>query len=80
MERSSEGARFIARQGDQMAIKGKAWERIEFTPADDKRDGQPVEMFRLAVPEGWLVAAGWGTHPSAPTFVPDAEHAWDPSK
>ena len=45
-----------------MIKDAKPWERIEFeVPTDDKKSGQPAEMFRLKVPGGWLIAAAWGT-------------------
>jgi hypothetical protein len=61
-----------------MTIKSsKPWERIEFPPASK---GQPVEMFRLQVPGGWLVAHGWGNNPGPLVFLPDENHTWDPTK
>lgn len=60
-----------------MIKSARPWERIEFPPGDK---GQPVEMFRLKVPGGWLVAHGWGTSPGPLVFVSDPKVEWDPAK
>lgn len=60
---------------DDIKKKAKAWERIEFEGSRENR-GQPAELFRLSVPGGWLVAAGWGLAPGPLVFVADAAHAW----
>lgn len=59
-----------------MAKKAK-WERIESEASEDKKAGQPGEIFRLQVPGGWLVAASWGLGLGPLTYVPDAEHKWE---
>jgi hypothetical protein len=62
-----------------MTIQAKnGWERVAFPKAADSKDVQPAELYRLRVPMGWLVAAGWGTHPGPLTFVPDPEWTWTP--
>ena len=51
------------------------WERFDGPRGQLLSRGQ---CWRAATPEGWLVCMDWdGTN--GLTFVPDADHVWDPN-
>ncbi len=60
-----------------------SWEPIDGWPRPGYRDGRKAELYRAAVPGGWLVGyeitEAWdagGVGAGGLTFVPDPKHTW----